>query len=165
MADGVTARAEAFAREKHAGQTDKLGVAYVHHLEDVARRVTGQADAVVCIAWLHDSVEDTDATLEEIEALFGPDVRDGVEAMTKQEGEDYFAAYLPRLQRNPGAVLVKIADSSHNLGKAHLLAANDPVRAGQLETKYMRVMSTLGVETPVPERLVFDGGAWRQVPA
>ena len=100
-------------------------------------------------------------TLEEIEALFGRDVRDGVEAMTKREGEDYSADYLPRLQRNPGAVLVKIADSSHNLGKAHLLAANDPVRAGQLETKYMRVLSTLGVETSVPERLVFDGGAWR----
>lgn len=161
MHEDKIADAEAFARAKHAGQTDKLGVPYIHHLEDVARRVAGQSAVVVSTAWLHDSVEDTDASLAEIEALFGRDVRDAVDAMTRREGEVYFADYLPRLQQNPDAVLVKIADASHNLGKAHLLAETDSERAASLEKKYRRVLTALGVPSVVPEHLVFERGAWR----
>lgn len=154
--DNLIAEAEAFAREKHDGQTDKLGVPYVHHLEDVARRVAGQSATVVCTAWLHDIVEDTDTTLAEIEAFFDREIRDAVDSMTRCDGEVYFSDYLPRLQGNPCALVVKIADSTHNLAKAHLLTESDPERAASLEKKYRRVLTLLGVPTVAPERLVFD---------
>lgn len=150
-----------FARVRHAGQTDKLGVPYFHHLADVAARVADCDPLTVSIAWLHDCVEDTSATLEEIEEIFGRVVRDGVDAMTRRVGEDYFSAYLPRLKANPHALSVKIADASHNLGKAHLLASAEPEKAARLEKKYERVLALLGTPAFRPERLVFADGAWR----
>ena len=157
------AAARDFARSCHGGQTDKLGVPYFHHLEDVARRVAEFGSVAVSIAWLHDCVEDTSATLAEIEKNFGSSVRDGVDAMTKRAGEDYFEAYLPRLKSNPHAIPVKIADASHNLGKAHLLAAIAPDKAASLERKYKRVLKVLGAPVSVPEHLVFADGGWRLI--
>ena len=155
--------AREFARTHHADQTDKLGVPYFHHLADVARRVADLDALTVSIAWLHDCVEDTSATLDEIEKNFGSTVRDGVDAMTRRAGEDYFNAYLPRLKSNRHAVPVKIADASHNLGKAHLLAATAPDKAASLEKKYKRVLKELGAPLSVSEHLVFSDGGWHSI--
>ncbi len=159
----ILAAAQEFARVRHADQTDKLGVPYFHHLADVARRVAHLDALTVSIAWLHDCVEDTSATLEEIEKNFGSTVRDGVDAMTRRPGEDYFEGYLPRLKSNPHAIPVKIADSSHNLGKAHLLTATAPDQAASLEEKYKRVLGVLGAPVSVPEHLAFADGGWRSI--
>ncbi|MHA1565902.1 MAG: HD domain-containing protein [Alphaproteobacteria bacterium] len=166
LTHGLIVAARDFATGHHGGQTDKLGVPYVHHLEDVARRVGGSNEEVVAIAWLHDCVEDTAATLEEIEALFGQVIRDGVDSMTRRVGEGYFQNYLPRLMANPHAITVKIADASHNWGKVHLLRAIDPKKATSLDKKYRRVIEMLGAETDnLPELLAFDGrtGRWDRV--
>ena len=153
--------ARAFAENRHSGQTDKLGHPYIAHLDDVASRVRTLGSVVVCIGWLHDCVEDTSATLDEIEELFGGEIRDGVDAMTKRDGEDYFSEYLVRLKSNTNAILVKIADASHNLGKAHLLADAEPEKARCLEKKYRKVLAELGVRVSTPERLRFKDGGWR----
>jgi len=143
MSEEAATSAEAWARRHHAGQVDKLGVAYIRHVEDVAARVEGEGAAVVAIAWLHDIVEDTAVTLEDVERAFGLRVRAGVEAMTRRPEESYFADYLPRLMANPDAVRVKIADSSHNLEKVDRLRAIDAEKAASLEAKYRRVLSLL----------------------
>jgi (p)ppGpp synthase/HD superfamily hydrolase len=150
-----------FAATRHAGQADKLSVPYIHHVEDVARRVAGEGEAVEIIAWLHDTVEDTGASLDEIEHLFGPKVRAGVDAMTKRDGEDFFTAYLPRVAANPDAVKVKLADAAHNWGKAHLLRARDPKKAAELEAKYRRAIEYLGGSVEgLPQNIRFDGSRW-----
>lgn len=159
----LKAAAREFARTRHADQTDKLGVAYFHHLADIARRVADLDALTVTIAWLHDCVEDTSVTLDEIEEKFGSTVRDGVDAMTRRADEDYFKEYLPRLKSNPHAIPVKIADASHNLGKAHLLAVTAPEKAASLEEKYKRVLEALGAPVPMPEHLVFADDGWRSI--
>ncbi len=152
--------AKALAAEHHAGQTDKLGIEYIAHVTDVADRVRGEGPAIEAIAWLHDVVEDTEVTLAEIEESFGKAIRDGVDAMTHREDEDYFEDYLPRLAANPNAVLVKIADASHNWGKVHLLKGADPDRAAGLDRKYRRVLEFLGQGTAVCRRIVFKDEIW-----
>ena len=114
-----------FAAAKHVGQRRK-GVAaepYVNHLTevaDLAARATGGADAeVIVAAVLHDTVEDTDTTFEEIEARFGPRVAALVAEVTDDKS-------LPKAERkqaqvehaahaSPGAKIIKLADKTSNL--------------------------------------------------
>ena len=88
------------AEKLHEGQVDKLGIPYIVHVQDVAYRVSGLGEDYIIVGLLHDSVEDTDITLEVIEEKFGKDVRDGVDGMAKKIGEDYFDDYLPRVASN-----------------------------------------------------------------
>lgn len=70
-------KARDFAREKHAQQKrNYTGEPYFTHLEEVAGIVerAGLSEAAIAAAWLHDTVEDTDVTIAEICAKFGPDV-------------------------------------------------------------------------------------------
>jgi (p)ppGpp synthase/HD superfamily hydrolase len=62
-ADDLVVRAERFATRWHAGQTDKLGAPYISHPRRVAARLTVPEQQVV--AWLHDVLEDTGATLHD----------------------------------------------------------------------------------------------------
>lgn len=149
-----------WANRHHAGQWDKLGYPYIAHVADVANRVSGEGAIIEIIAWLHDIVEDTSVTLDQIEAVFGPRVVAGVDAMTRRDGESYFGDYLPRLSQNPDAVTVKIADASHNWGKVPLLRERDPKQAEKLDQKYRRVLSALGQDDPVLMPIVFVDDRW-----
>lgn len=84
---GSAHKAYLFAAEKHEGQvrqTETGTEPYVRHCVRVAEKVAAQGlpKQAVEAALLHDTVEDTDATLEEIETLFGVDVRRLVEQLT-----------------------------------------------------------------------------------
>lgn len=85
----------------------------------------------------HDTVEDTDATLDEIEELFGSVVRHAVDALTKRPGENYFDA-LMRVRDNPIAVIVKRADLTHNLSDLNEGSLKDKYRLAKyiLEHNY-----------------------------
>ena len=79
--------------------------------------------------------------------------------MTKTSGEDYFKDYLPRLKKNEIALKVKIADSSHNLSKAHLFENNDLQE--KLRQKYIMVLNFLGVDGSQQEKpIIFTKGKW-----
>lgn len=107
--------AEELAREAHAGQVDKSGRAYVHHLERVVSLVDGpQAQSV---AWLHDVLEDTDITEDELLAEgISRDVVAAVQIVTRRAPWDY-EEYIRRiiLSRNPLAIAVKRADLEDHL--------------------------------------------------
>jgi (p)ppGpp synthase/HD superfamily hydrolase len=80
-------RAKAFAATAHAEQKRKYtGEPYTVHLEEVAALVAavGAPEAVVAAAWLHDTVEDTEVTLDQVRAAFGDDVARMVEALTDE---------------------------------------------------------------------------------
>nr|KAF6399219.1 HD domain containing 3 [Molossus molossus] len=114
-----------FAAHKHRRQRrkDPEGTPYINHPIGVARILTHEAgitDIVVLqAALLHDTVEDTDTTLDEVELHFGAQVRRLVEEVTDDKT-------LPKLERkrlqvehaphsSPGAKLVKLADKLYNL--------------------------------------------------
>lgn len=127
MSDEVLAltRALMFAARKHADQRRKGAAAepYVNHLADVALLVgeaTGGGDVIAVVAaLLHDSLEDTNTTREELEREFGAEVASVVAEVTDDKG--LAKAERKRLQvenapsRSDRAKLVKIADKTSNL--------------------------------------------------
>ena len=133
------------AVEAHEGQTDKLGVPYIFHVINVWQaicRIEGlenKADYET-VALLHDIVEDTDVTLNEIDARFGSGIAQAVAAMTKQKNERY-ADYLVRVKADPVARIVKLADSQDNYRRVPLLS--DSETKARLLAKYENVFSVL----------------------
>ncbi len=104
-------RALEFITKKHAGQKRNNGHPYIIHPIRVSKEMRSDTEKIVAL--LHDVLEDTEATIEEL-GEFGPAVVEAVIALTHQEGENYFS-YIERLKRNEIARAVKIADISDNL--------------------------------------------------
>ena len=97
------------ANEKHADQYDKLGDPYVEHLRRVAQRL--RTDTEKTVAWLHDILEDTDMTADDLAAAGFPDeVVEAVIALTKREGETY-EDFIRRAAVHPVADRVKLRTS------------------------------------------------------
>lgn len=114
---GTVEEAEAFAAKMHEGQTDKAGRPYIEHPRAVASMVDGETEKVV--AWLHDTVEDTPATIEQIREMFGDEIADAVAAMTHDKSVPYMD-YVRNIKKNPIARKVKMADLSHNMDLSRL---------------------------------------------
>lgn len=106
-------KAEALARNVHAGQVDKTGHPYIEHIERVAGSLTEYKQKIV--AWLHDTIEDTEVTdLDLIDMGFGQDIIEAVIALTRREDETY-EEFIERVKPNVIAKQVKIADLRDNL--------------------------------------------------
>ncbi len=128
-------KAVEFAAEKHRNQRRKSGegVPYINHPIGVARLLAdvGGVDEedVLIAALLHDTVEDTDTTPEELEHAFGPNVRELVDAVTddkslpKAERKSLQIAHAAGLSR--GAALVKLADKIANVRDIALAPPED----------------------------------------
>ena len=121
-----------YATEKHDGQTRKSGEPYITHPLAVAVSIIewGMDIDSVLAGVLHDTVEDTDATLEEIEELFGRDVAFLVDGVTKvsqaRSGMRDLESYLPSTRDNltklliavgqdVRVIIIKLADRLHNM--------------------------------------------------
>lgn len=105
-------KALTFIAKRHSGHKRRNGNPYIIHPIRVSQEVHSITEKVVAL--LHDVVEDTDTTAQEVEEQFGTEVADAVEALTRRKGEDYMV-YIRRVKANPIAVTVKIADISDNL--------------------------------------------------
>lgn len=112
-------QAKSLAIQLHAEQTDKAGRPYVEHLQAVVNNLVEPTEEMIAVAWLHDSVEDTEVTPNDLSRYFGDIVSDAVSAITKVKGESY-DKYLSRVKANPIARLVKIADLTHNMDLSRL---------------------------------------------
>ena len=156
----------------HSSQTDKKGYPYVAHINDVARRVQEFGDEYIIVALLHDAIEDAvdhkdgkkfqEEIINEIKETYNREVVQAINVMTKSSGDDYFADYLPRVKNNKIAKEVKIADSSHNLSKAHLLD-DEPELQEKLRQKYISVLDELGVDGISCEKpIIFKDGKWSE---
>ena len=94
--------------EAHREQTDKSGMPYVFHPFHLAEQMKTEETTIVAL--LHDVVEDTAYTLEDLISMgFDKAVTDAVALMTHAEGVDYMD-YVRRIQKNPIAKAVKLAD-------------------------------------------------------
>ena len=122
-------QAYALAREAHNGQKRAAGEPYIMHPVAVARIVAEEfmldANSVVA-AFLHDVVEDTPYTIEDIREIFGDDVAFLVKVVTKpskvvgaapdvRKQENNFRQLLDSLRHDIRAVFVKLADRLHNM--------------------------------------------------
>lgn len=110
-----------FAREKHKGQLRDEGTPYFEHLKGVMRILVAESnvtdDTILCIAALHDTLEDTDSTYEELEEKFGDEVAGCVQLLTRQPNQS-FEDYSRKIFTNeeyPYAREIKLADRLHNL--------------------------------------------------
>ena len=107
-----TKKAMKFCFKAHKDQVDKSGMPYVFHPFHVAEQMTDEATTIVAL--LHDVVEDTDYTLEDIAAEgFGKEILEAVALMTHEDGVPYLD-YVAKLKDNPIARTVKLADLAHN---------------------------------------------------
>lgn len=100
------------AKKAHLGQIDKAGEDYIKHPEKVASFVN--SDEEKAVAYLHDVIEDTELTLEDLrEYGFSEEVLKAVDVITKKKGQDY-QTYLNSVKENKLARVVKLADLRHN---------------------------------------------------
>lgn len=106
----LTKKAMDIMCKAHEGQLDKGGVPYVFHPIHVAEQMTDEETTIVAL--LHDVVEDTPTTLEEL-SYFGEEVIEALSLLTRTKNQDYFE-YIKNLSKNEIARKVKLADLKHN---------------------------------------------------
>ena len=135
----------AYAARCHRGQVDKAGQPYILHPIRVMLRVRTEAERIVGV--LHDVVEDTEATMEDLKRMGLPDeILEAIDLVTRHRDESY-EEFIDRLKSNSLARRVKLADLEDNLDLSRLPdpSASDLAR---LE-KYKRVREELkALEAP-----------------
>ena len=118
----LTNKALRLAYAAHEGQTDDSGVPYIFHPYHLAEQMTDEIS--VCVALLHDVVEDTSVTFEELEGEFPREVIEALRLLTHREGTDYFA-YVRAIREHPLARKVKLADLAHNSDETRFAGCGD----------------------------------------
>lgn len=124
----IVERAFKFARDAHRGVRRRSGEPYILHPIAVAKIVSqemGLGSTSICAAFLHDVVEDTDYTVEDIERQFGPKIAQLVAGLTKISGGIFgsqasmqavnFRKLLLTMSEDIRVVLIKMADRLHNM--------------------------------------------------
>ena len=123
----------------HRDQVDKSGIPYVFHPFHVAESMPDEI--TTCVALLHDVVEDTDYTVDDIKAMgFPPAVTDALALMTHDKSVPYLD-YVTALKSNPAARCVKLADLRHNSDLSRLDAVDE--EALERVEKYKKAIEIL----------------------
>ena len=117
----LTNEAMRIAYKAHHGQFDYNGIPYIFHPIHLAEQMDDEISC--CVALLHDTVEDTDVTLEDLKAVFPPEVTDAVALLTHAEDADYFD-YVRAITANPIARKVKLADLAHNSDQSRCVGSD-----------------------------------------
>ncbi|MFA6870803.1 MAG: RelA/SpoT family protein [Bacteroidaceae bacterium] len=153
----IISKAFHFAREAHKGVKRRSGEPYIMHPLAVAKVVCieiGLGSTSICAALLHDVVEDTDYTTEDIENLFGPKIANIVDGLTKISGgifgdqasgqAENFKKLLLTMSNDIRVILIKIADRLHNMRTLGSMLANK---------QYKIAGETLYIYAPLAHRL------------
>jgi (p)ppGpp synthase/HD superfamily hydrolase len=112
-------KASDFAIQAHDGQKDDEGLDYyVAHLLSVATIIDNleHDEEMTAVAFLHDTLEDTDTTYYELEREFGKSIADMVNELTHDGEKDSYGYYFPRL-KSQKAIIIKFADRLSNLSR------------------------------------------------
>lgn len=131
------------ATKAHEGQTDKGGQPYILHplavMEEL--REQGYSENVLITAVLHDVVEDTEVTLQDIQSQFGATIADAVQSVTRQKYETY-REFIHRAKLNSIGRIVKMADLKHNSSPERV--ASLPEYMKSIVDRYTRAIKILG---------------------
>ena len=156
-------RAVDYANKKHAVQKRRDGSPYIIHPLAVAQIVTemGLDQDAILGALLHDCIEDTDASHEEIERLFGPTVAERVEGVTKltranlssteQAQMENLRKMFMAMSKDIRVVLIKIADRLHNM---RTMQYQSP------EKQIIKCRETMDIYAPLAHRLGMQRVKW-----
>ena len=107
---------ENFAYKKHSRQKTDDGRPYIQHLRKVVnilKEVTTDED-IISAGWLHDTIEDTDTTVDELSQRFNERIANLVYEMTHEGKKDNYGYYFPRL-KSKEAIMIKFADRLANM--------------------------------------------------
>lgn len=150
-------RAFRFAKEAHKGIRRRSGEPYILHpiaVAKIASQEIGLGSTSICAALLHDVVEDTDYTVEDIEQHFGPKIAQLVGGLTKISGgifgdkasaqAENFRKLLLTMSEDIRVVLIKMADRLHNMRTLGSMAPNK---------QYKIAGETLYIYAPLAHRL------------
>ena len=107
----LTNKAMKIAYAAHHGQTDYNGIPYIYHPIHLAEQMEDEVSC--CAALLHDVVEDTNVTMEDLEKEFPEEVIAVLRLLTHEKDVPYFD-YVRNIKSNPVAVKIKLADIAHN---------------------------------------------------
>lgn len=156
----LVTRAYRFAARSHAGQLRASGEPYITHPLEVANILTKMKmdTASVAAAVLHDVVEDTDTTLEDIQESFGEDVAQLVDSLTKisrikfrskqERLAENFRKMVVAMAKDLRVILIKLADRLHNMRTISVLSPAKRMRIAQ---------ETLDIYAPLATRLGIYG--------
>ena len=145
------------AAEAHKNQRRKTGEPYIIHPIAVARIVAEELELganPVIAAFLHDVVEDTDYTIEDIRERFGDDVAFLVGVVTKQKKDKYeqskqvdnYRQILSSVQYDVRAILIKLADRLHNMRTLDSMRPDKQMKiAGETDYFYAPLANRLGL--------------------
>ena len=132
----MTKKALCLAYEAHHGQLDKSGLPYINHPLHLAEQMYDELSCTVAL--LHDVVEDTAVTLEDLAKEFPPEVIEAVDLLTHKPGVDYFD-YVRAIRTNHTALTVKLADLNHNSDFTRCVGSNiSQERIDGWQEKYAR---------------------------
>ena len=153
----IITKAFNFARQAHKGVKRLSGEPYIMHpiaVAHIASEEMGLGSTSICAALLHDVVEDTDYTIEDIENLFGPKIAQIVDGLTKiaggifgehaSEQAENFKKLLLTMSDDIRVILIKICDRLHNM---RTLDAQPPSK------QYKIAGETLYLYAPLANRL------------
>ncbi|SFK62637.1 RelA/SpoT family protein [Methylocapsa palsarum] len=153
-------RAYVYAMKAHGAQKRASGDPYFSHPLEVAAILTDMKldDATIVAAVLHDTIEDTDSTREEIDRLFGPDIARLVDGLTKLKKLDLvskraaqaenFRKLLLAVAEDVRVLLVKLADRLHNMRTLQYMAPEKRARVAE---------ETLDIYAPLAGRMGMQG--------
>ena len=132
----MTNKAMRIAYQAHHGQMDYNGIPYIFHPIHLAE--TMQDEITCAVALLHDTVEDTSITLDDLKKEFPPEVIDAVALLTHEDGTDYFD-YVRKIKENPVATCVKLADLNHNSDQSRCIGSDlTPEKLAYWRDKYKK---------------------------
>ena len=113
----LTKKAMIIAYNAHMNQFDRAGVPYIYHPIHLAEQMDTEIECIVAL--LHDVVEDTDVTFEQLKKEFSGEVIEVLKLLTHDKNTDYMK-YIMKLKKNHIAKKIKIADIKHNLDETRL---------------------------------------------
>jgi len=135
----MTKKAMEIAFYAHKEQVDKAGMPYIFHPIHLAEQMDDEES--VCIALLHDVVEDTEMTLDDLRVQgFSYRIIDSLALLTHEKGIEYME-YIRNIKFNPLATRVKLADLRHNSDTTRLDVVDDKEK--QRVEKYNKAIEVL----------------------
>lgn len=134
----LTKKAMIIAYNAHMNQFDKTGIPYVYHPIHLAEQMDTEKECIVAL--LHDVVEDTEVTFEQLEKEFDNEIIKILKLLTHNKSIDYMQ-YIKEVKKNPIAKRVKIADIIHNSDETRLdnITSKDIIR----RDKYKKALEFL----------------------
>ena len=149
-------KAYAYGKKMHEGQVRQSGDPYFSHPISVAAILTEQRldDATLITALLHDTIEDTKSTFTEVSQLFGPEVADLVDGVTKltnlqlssaqsKQAENFRKLFMA-MSKDLRVILVKLADRLHNMRT---------IKSMKQEKQHQKARETMEIFAPLAGRM------------